>query len=45
MAGLAYEISAKLELKWKIDDPLDVAPIHLCAGLWGVIATGIFNTE
>ncbi|MGE3075357.1 MAG: ammonium transporter [Dehalococcoidia bacterium] len=29
----------------KIDDPVGAAPVHLFAGLWGVIAVGLFSSE
>eukprot|EP00281_Chroomonas_sp_CCMP1168_P019063 CAMPEP_0206235002 /NCGR_PEP_ID=MMETSP0047_2-20121206/12907_1 /ASSEMBLY_ACC=CAM_ASM_000192 /TAXON_ID=195065 /ORGANISM="Chroomonas mesostigmatica_cf, Strain CCMP1168" /LENGTH=675 /DNA_ID=CAMNT_0053659157 /DNA_START=32 /DNA_END=2059 /DNA_ORIENTATION=+ len=35
----------RLLFKLKIDDPLDAAPIHGFAGIWGVLASGIFCTD
>ncbi|MGK2964885.1 MAG: ammonium transporter [Tepidiformaceae bacterium] len=29
----------------KIDDPVGAVPVHLGAGLWGVIAVGLFSSE
>ena len=29
----------------KIDDPIGAFPVHGAAGMWGVIAEGIFNLE
>lgn len=31
--------------RFKIDDPVGAFPVHGCAGLWGVIAVGLFSTE
>lgn len=31
--------------KFKIDDPVGAFPVHGCAGLWGVIAVGLFSSE
>jgi len=31
--------------KLKIDDPVGAFPVHGCAGLWGVLAVGLFSTE
>ena len=32
-------------LKLGVDDPLDAVAVHLCGGLWGVIATPLFARE
>ena len=32
-------------LKLRVDDPLDAVAVHLCGGLWGVVATPIFARE
>jgi Amt family ammonium transporter len=29
----------------KIDDPVDAIAVHMWAGMWGVLATGLFSTE
>jgi len=34
-----------LDLVLKIDDPVGAAPVHLFAGLWGVLAVGLFSSE
>lgn len=31
--------------KFGIDDPVGAFPVHGCAGLWGVLAVGLFSTE
>ena len=32
-------------LKLRVDDPLDAVAVHLCGGLWGVVATPLFARE
>lgn len=40
-AGFVYRYSSKLLLKLQIDDPVDAAPVHGFAGLWGLLMTGL----
>ena len=32
-------------LKLRVDDPLDAVAVHLCGGLWGVVATPLFARD
>jgi len=43
-AGLAYLLLAYVLVRFKVDDPLDAAPVHLGAGICGVIGDGFFST-
>lgn len=45
IGSVAYISSAELLLKLKIDDPLEAFPVHGVAGLWGLVAGGLFNRE
>eukprot|EP00284_Hemiselmis_tepida_P004997 CAMPEP_0174948308 /NCGR_PEP_ID=MMETSP1355-20121228/88720_1 /TAXON_ID=464990 /ORGANISM="Hemiselmis tepida, Strain CCMP443" /LENGTH=496 /DNA_ID=CAMNT_0016195815 /DNA_START=9 /DNA_END=1495 /DNA_ORIENTATION=+ len=35
----------RILFKLQIDDPLDAAPIHAFAGIWGILSVGIFCTD
>ena len=37
--------SSWLVLKLRVDDPLDAVAVHLCGGLWGVVATPLLARE
>lgn len=41
-AAWIYMGSSMLLIRWKIDDAVDAIPVHLCNGLWGLLATGLF---
>jgi Amt family ammonium transporter len=43
VGALAYILGCKILDKLHIDDPVETAPIYLFGGLWGTIATGIFD--
>jgi len=43
VGGLAYLGGSRLELKLKIDDPLDAFAVHGCGGFWACIAVGLFS--
>ena len=43
IGGFVYFIFRKLLLRYKIDDPLNVFPIHGCCGIWALVANGFFN--
>lgn len=42
IAGVVYLLSSHLLIKLRIDDACDAIPVHAFAGLWGVIAVGLF---
>jgi len=42
IGGLVYNGSSWALLKFKMDDPLDASPIHGAAGIWGLLAVGLF---
>ena len=43
IGGFVYIVGSRLELKLKIDDPLDAFAVHGCCGFWGCIATAFFS--
>jgi Amt family ammonium transporter len=42
IAGLLVAVTPELFMRLRIDDPVDVIPVHLINGLWGLLAVGIF---
>mmetsp|Transcript_4361 Transcript_4361/g.5676 ORF Transcript_4361/g.5676 Transcript_4361/m.5676 type:complete len:483 (-) Transcript_4361:653-2101(-) len=42
VSGVVYCLGSYLLIKLKIDDSVDGVPVHLFAGIWGCIATGLF---
>jgi Amt family ammonium transporter len=42
VSGWVYIFVSKMLVSLKIDDAVDAIPVHMGAGLWGVIAVGIF---
>jgi len=42
IAGWVYIAGSKTLQKLRIDDAVDAIPVHLCNGIWGCIATGLF---
>lgn len=42
VAGLIYLWGSSLLLKLRLDDAVDGIPVHLCGGIWGLFATGLF---
>ena len=45
IGGIMYIVMGKLMYRWKIDDPIEASQIHGFAGVWGLIAVGIFDLE
>jgi len=45
--GASFKLWSETLMRLKIDDAIDAAPVHLGAGLWGVVATALFarNTD
>ena len=43
--ALFYVAASETILHFNIDDPLDAFPIHGAAGLWGLLAVGIFDSD
>jgi len=43
VSGIIYCLLSLVLVKFKIDDALDVSPIHAGCGLWGIIASGFFD--
>ena len=43
-ALVVYGATELLDLL-KIDDPVGAAPVHMGAGIWGVLAVGLFSSE
>ena len=42
VSGFVYCLGSGLLIKLRIDDAVDGIPVHLFAGIWGCIATGLF---
>lgn len=45
VAGWVYMLGSKLLVRLRIDDAVDAIPVHLCNGIWGMIATGLFSSS
>lgn len=45
IGGFLYFVAANGIVRLRIDDVVDAIPVHLIAGTWGVIATGLFTTR
>ncbi|KAI6219204.1 Ammonium transporter [Aphelenchoides fujianensis] len=44
-ASFLYLALAQLLITWKIDDPLEAAPVHLGGGVTGLIGAALFTNE
>ena len=44
IAAFCYVISILTVEFYRIDDPLEAISVHFAGGLWGVFATGFFDT-
>jgi ammonium transporter, Amt family len=42
---LIYQQTKKLLYRFEIDDPLDVSQTHGICGLWGIVASGLFDSR
>lgn len=45
VAAILHSLAAKLLIKIKVDDPVEACAIHFPGGVWGVIATGLFDNQ
>jgi len=43
--AIVYIVSARILLLCRIDDPVEAVAVHMCASLWGSMATGLFCTQ
>ena len=43
--GIVYSLACKLSDCLQVDDPLEASAVHGFAGIWGVIAVGIFDNS
>jgi Amt family ammonium transporter len=44
LSGAVYVGASKLLLKLKVDDPLDVVPVHFVSGVLSLLMAGLFAT-
>lgn len=44
VAGLIYLGSSNLLIRLRLDDAVDAIPVHMCNGIWGVLATGFLSS-
>ena len=45
IAGVLVVYAVGFFDKLQIDDPVGATSVHLCCGIWGTLAVGLFNTE
>lgn len=44
ISGWIYIYTSAWLVRMKIDDAVDAIPVHMCNGIWGVIAVGFFSS-
>lgn len=42
-SAIAVLIASRLLLRYRLDDVVGAIPVHLAAGIWGTLATGLFG--
>jgi len=42
VSGAVYIIGTKGLLRLRLDDAVDAIPVHMCAGIWGLLSVGLF---
>lgn len=45
VSGFIYVGSSKLLEKLKVDDPIGAFPVHGACGIWGLVATGLWDMD
>ena len=44
VSGWVYIGASKTLIRFRFDDVVDAIPVHMCGGIWGLIASGLFTT-
>ena len=44
ISSIVYTLASKALIFYRIDDVVDCVPVHLCCGIWGTLAAGLFAT-
>ena len=42
VGGTFYVFSTRFLVRLRVDDVVDASPVHLCSGIWGLLAVGLF---
>ncbi len=46
VSGILVVVAVEfIDFKLHVDDPVGAVAVHMCNGMWGTIAEGLFNTE
>jgi Amt family ammonium transporter len=45
IGAFAYIFGCKVLDYFHIDDPVEASPVHMFGGIWGTIATGLFDNQ
>lgn len=45
VGGIVYTLACKLNQALNVDDPIEASQVHGFTGMWGLIATGIFDNQ